>query len=84
VDAGLIHIIYNIFNYNNIILYIEKNEKIIKRFFEKSLIFSHVFLIIFYNIGLYIYIVKYIFGIKILNFLRNILNFLKKKTQNLN
>jgi len=41
VDVGLIHIIYNIFNYNNtilyiIILYIAKNEKIKKNPLKNS------------------------------------------------
>ena len=88
-DVGLIHIIYNIFNYNNtilyiIILYIAKNEKIKKNPLKKVVIFSHVFLLILYTIGLYIYIIKYRFSIKILDFLRNILKVFFKKTQNLN
>jgi len=36
------------------------------------MIFSNIFLPILYNIGLYIYTVKYQFGIKILCFLRDI------------
>jgi len=36
------------------------------------MIFSNIFLLIFHYIGLYIYIVKYNFGIKIPGFLRNI------------
>ena len=35
--------------------------------------FSNIFLPIMHNIGLYIYIIKYKFGIKIPGFLRNIL-----------
>jgi hypothetical protein len=51
------------------------------------MIFSHIFLPILHNIGLYIYTVKYKFSIKIPGFLRNISkkiqNVFKKKYQNL-
>jgi len=45
------------------------------------MIFSNIFLSILHNIGLYIYIVKYKSGIKILGFLQNILKKIKKHFQ---
>jgi len=50
----------------------KKNSKIFHNPFEKFVIFSNIFLLILYNIGLYIYIVKYKSGIKIPGFLRDI------------
>ena len=50
-------------------------DEISKKFqnsFKKFVIFSHVFLSILHNIGLYIYTVKYKFSIKIPGFLWNI------------
>jgi len=63
--------------YNNIIIIynIFKKTKIFQNFknpFKKICIISHIFLPILHNIELYIYIVRYRFGIKILGFLRNI------------
>jgi hypothetical protein len=49
-------------------LYLFFNPKI----FKKIMIFSQIFLPILHNIGLYIYTVKYKFGIKILGFIKNI------------
>jgi hypothetical protein len=52
--------------------------------FKIFVIFSHVFPIILHNIGLYIYIVRYRYDIKILGFLQNVsLIFLKKLKKNL-
>ena len=83
------HIFYNIFNYNNIIIYYNiidlKNKKISKNpkgHFKIFLIFSCVFLPILFNIGLYFYTVRYILGIKILGFLQNISKKTLKKSQN--
>jgi hypothetical protein len=45
------------------------------------MIFSNIFLSILHNIGLYIYIVKYKSGIKILGFLQNMLKKIKKHFQ---
>ena len=47
------------------------------------MIFSYVFLPILHNIGLYIYIVRYEFNIKILGFLQTISNFFLKIQKNL-
>jgi hypothetical protein len=63
--SGLTHI----FNYNIriiyiIILYIIKKIKKIKTPFKKVVIFSHVFLPVLHNIGLYIYTVRYRSSIK--------------------
>jgi len=74
--AGPAHVDFYLF----IILYynikiLKKKEKKSKNFhnpFEKFVIFSNIFLLILYNIGLYIYIVKYKSGIKIPGFLRDI------------
>jgi hypothetical protein len=46
--------------------------KKIQSSFKEIMIFSHVFLPILYNIMLYIYTERYIFGIKISGFLLNI------------
>jgi len=57
--------------------FLKKNSKIFKKnHFKKIVIFSKIVLLIFHNIGLYIYTVKYKSGIKIPGFLQNI--FLKK------
>jgi hypothetical protein len=53
-------------------LFLKKNSKNFKNNFFKKVIFSNIFLPILQNIGLYIYIVKYNFGIKIPGFLQNI------------
>jgi hypothetical protein len=50
----------------------KKIQKISKIILKKKVIFSNIFLPILQNIGLYIYIVKYNFGIKIPGFLQNI------------
>ena len=75
-------ILYIIILYYNIILN-KKNQKKFptnfKNHFKKIVIFSNIFLPILHNIGLYIYTVKYKFGIKIPGFLRNI----SKKNQNI-
>jgi len=55
-----------------LLLYIKKTKKNQKAFEKKLLFFSHIFLPILHNIGLYIYTVKYKFGIKISGFLQNI------------
>jgi len=51
---------------------IKKIKNFQKNNFKKMVIFSHIFLPILHNIGLYIYTVKYKSGIKILGFLQNI------------
>jgi len=43
-----------------------------KNHLKKKMIFSHIFLPILHNIGLYIYTVKYKSGIKIPGFIQNI------------
>jgi len=72
-------ILYNIYY---IIILFKKTKKIqifFKKSFKKIVIFSNMFLPIFHNIKLYIYTVKYKFGMKIAGFLRNI----SKKNQNI-
>jgi hypothetical protein len=72
--VGPTHIFYNIFNYDNIIIYYNiiylRNKKIPKGNFKIILIFSRVILSILFNIGLYFYTVRYRSGIKILSFLQ--------------
>jgi len=51
---------------------IKKIKNFQKNHFKKIVIFSHIFLPILHNIGLYIYTVKYKSGIKIPGFLQNI------------
>jgi hypothetical protein len=63
--SGLAHI------FNNNIIIILKYKKI-KSLLKIFVIFLYVFLIILHNIGLYIYIVRYISDIKIPDFLQNI------------
>ena len=71
-------ILYNI--YYIIILYIFlKTKTNFKNHLKKIVIFSNIFLSILHNIGLYIYTLKYKFGIKIPIFLWNI----SKKIQNI-
>jgi len=66
---------------NTIILKKTKNfKKISKILSKKIVIFSNIFLPTLHNIGLYIYTVKYKFGIKISGFLQNI----SKKNKNNN
>jgi len=51
----------------------KKSKKVFKNHFKKNLgFFSHIFLPILHNIGLYIYTVKYKSSIKIPGFLQNI------------
>jgi len=58
-------------------IYLKKKSKNFKKkSFQKIVVFSNIFLPIFHYIRLYIYTVKYNFGIKIPGFLQNI--FFKK------
>jgi len=68
--------------FNNIYIYIsfKKNSKKFQKSLKKIMIFSNIFLPNLYNIGLYIYTIKYKSGIKIPGFLRDIS---KKKFQNI-
>jgi len=75
--AGPAHVDFYLFIilYYNIKILKKKTKKNSKNFhnpFEKFVIFSNIFLLILYNIGLYIYIVKYKSGIKIPGFLQDI------------
>jgi len=56
----------------------KKSKKTSKIIFKKIAIFSNIFLSILHNIGLYIYTVKYKFGIKIPGFLQNISKQIRK------
>jgi hypothetical protein len=83
--AGPAHVCVYIYIYiiknNTIILKKTKNfKKISKILSKKIVIFSNIFLPTLHNIGLYIYTVKYKFGIKISGFLQNI----SKKNKNNN
>jgi len=49
-----------------------KKKKTNPKTFKKIVIFSNIVLLIFHNIRLYIYTVKYKFDIKISDFLQNI------------
>jgi hypothetical protein len=51
---------------------IKKTKNFQKSHLKKIVNFSHIFLPILYNIGLYIYTVNYKSGIKIPSFLQNI------------
>jgi hypothetical protein len=63
---------------------LKKNPKNFKNILKKNLrFFWHIFLPLLYNIGLYIYTVKYKSGIKIHGFLQNISKKSKKIIQNI-